>query len=129
MSVVVCEGFVPEGRIQLGDINLYKYLCIIPLRQQLQEETYFFCVFSKKFSLSLSPVISPTPPHACAFRIPPIDGLSVTEFSCLVPPYCNFSVWLDIRLNKADRPFQTLLSASELSPPCLMSGYINFYAQ
>lgn len=75
---------------------------------------FFFCVFSKKFSLSLSPVISPTPPRACAFRIPPIDGSPVTEFSCLVPPYCNFSVWLDIRLHKADGPPETLLSASEL---------------
>lgn len=128
MAVAVCEGFDPEGRTQIGDINLYKYLCIIPLRQQLQEETHFFCMFSKKFSLSLSPVISPTLPRACAFRIPPIDGSSVTEFSCLVPPHCNFSVWLDIRLNKADGPPETSLSASELIH-VLCTVVSCFYAQ
>ena len=31
-----------------------------------------------------------------------------------MPPYCNFFVWLDICLNKADGPPETRLSASEL---------------
>ena len=75
---------------------------------------FFFACFSKSSPCSRPQWFHRLPLRACAFSIPPIDGSSVTEFSFPVSPYCYFSVWLASRLNEADGPPETLLSASQL---------------
>ena len=75
---------------------------------------FFLRVFPKVLLVLVPSDFTDSPLRACAFSIPPIDGSSVTEFSFPVSPYCYFSVWLASRLNEADGPPETLLSASQL---------------